>query len=157
MELRQLDNLTLKVINADKDNEEPRSEILQNAIPTGKYVAGAILVATIQWGSLYLLFVTDDCPFEEALNIHLLDEHLDPIDSTVIGWIYNTGVFESLTLVQPNIVQFRFLGDADWNIELLPKYTFRLPFLTESPGIWRKLGSSRHFRIYRKSGGRARF
>lgn len=148
MELRQIDHLSLKVINADKENEEPRSEILQNAVPTGKYVAGAIPVATIQWGSWYLLFVTDDCPFEEALNIHLLDEHLDPIDSAVIGWIYNTGVFESLTLVQPNIVQFRFLGEKTWWIELLQKPAIRLPFLTEPRGVSRQWGFSRYFKVH---------
>lgn len=148
MELRQLDNLTLKVINTDKDNEEPRSEILKDATPTGKYIAGAVLEATIQWGSWYLLFVTDDCPFEEALNIHLLDEHFNSIDSAVIGWIYNTGVFESLKLVQPNIVQFRFLGDKNWWIELLQEPAFRLPFLTEPRGVSRQWGFSRHFKVH---------
>lgn len=148
MELRQLDNLTLKVTNADKDNEEPRSEILQNATPTGKYVTGAVLEATVQWDSWYLLFLTDDCPFEEALNTHLLDEHFDSIDSAVIGWIYNTGVFESLTLVQPNIVQFRFIGDITWRIELLQERAFRLPFFTEPRGVWRHWGFSRHFKVH---------
>lgn len=150
MELRQLENITVRVLNSDRDKEVPRCEILQNTVPVGKHVSGAALESAIQWRELYLLFLTDDCSFEEALNIHLLDEKFNVLDSATMFWIYSTGIFESLQLIQPNIVQFRFIGDVDWNVELLPEYAFRLPFITEPPGVWRKLGFSRHFKIYRK-------
>lgn len=148
MELHKLDNLTVKVLNPDRDNEIPRSEIFQNAMPIGKYVTGAILEAAVQWREWYLLFLTDDCPFEDTLNIHLFDEQFNALDSAAMYWMYSTGVFKSLELIQPNIAQFRFFGDTTWSVELLREPTFRLPFFTEPLGVWRSFGFSRHFRVH---------
>lgn len=147
MELRQLENITVKVLNQDRDKEVPRCEILQNSVSVGKHVPGAVFEAAIQWRELYLLFLTDDCPFEETLNIHLLDERSNVLDSATMFWIYSTGMFETLQLIQPNIVQFRFFGDTTWAVELLPKPAFRLPFITEPCGVWRRWGFSRRFKI----------
>lgn len=151
MELRQLETITVKVLNPDKDKEVPRCEILQNWVPVGKHVAGAVLEAAIQWRELYLLFLTDDCPFEETLNIHLLDEKFNALDSATMFWMYSTGMFESLQLIQPNIVQFCFFGDRTWAVELLRKPAFRLPFITEPCGVWRRWSFSRRFKILESS------
>ena len=153
MEFRQVDNIAVKVVNSESEDERPRSEIFLNDKPTGKFVSGAFLEAAFQWRDWYLLLLTNGYIFEETLDVHLLNEHFEIADTATLGWFYVSGVFEAPVLIQPNIVQFRFLGDMDWNIELLPEYTFRLPFLTEPPGVWRELGFSRHFKIYRKSRG----
>lgn len=148
MELRQLENLSVKLLNPDRDKKIPRSVIFQNAKPVGKDVSGAILEAAVQWREWYLLFLTDDCPFEDSLNIHLLDEQFNALDSVAMFWMYSTGVFKSLKLIQPNIVQFRFFGDSIWRVELLQKPTFRFPYFSEPLGVWRSLGFSRHFKVY---------
>lgn len=153
MELLEANNVTVKVVNSESEGERPRSEIFLNDKPTGKFVSGAFLEAAFQWRDWYLLLLTNDFIFEETLDVHLLNEHFEIVDSATLGWFYVSGVFKAPAIVQPNIVQFRFLGDMDWYIELLPEYTFRLPILTEPPGVWRKPGFLRHFRIYRKPRG----
>lgn len=150
MELRQLENISVKAVNSESEGERPRCEIFLNDKPTGKFVSGAFIEAAFQWGDWYLLLLTNDFIFEETLDVHLLNKHFEIVDSATLGWFYVSGVFQAPVLIQPNIVQFRFIGDVDWNVELLPEYAFRLPFITEPPGVWRKLGFSRHFKIYRK-------
>jgi hypothetical protein len=47
----------------------PESSILLAGTPTGKLVSGAVLEAAVQIGETYLLFMTDDVPFEESLGL----------------------------------------------------------------------------------------
>lgn len=57
---------------------------------------GTVLEACIQHGNRYLLFLTDDIPFEDSLHIHLLDEDLNRIDTVTLGAPYTTGHFRNL-------------------------------------------------------------
>lgn len=142
------EELTTEQINQNCENEVPKSEILLKKISTGKFVSGAFLEAAIRWNDCYLLFMTDDVPFEEMLGIHLFDKKLNLLDSATLGAMYSTGSFSSLELVEPNIVGFRFFGDTDWTVELLTKPIFRVPYFSDSRGVWRKFGFTRHFKIH---------
>jgi hypothetical protein len=126
----------------------PRSEILLHGARTGKLVSGAMLEAAVQWQDRHLLFMTDDVPFEDMLSIQLLDARFDLLDSALLGSPYATGSFSSLSLIEPNKVRFRFIGDTFWTVELLAVAQARLPFLSDPPGIRRPLRFYRHFRIY---------
>lgn len=130
---------------ARKKGEAPASEILFNGVPTNKLVPGVILEGAVQWNSFHLMFMTDDTPFEEILRVLFLDERWNVVDSACIGGPYSTGSFSSLDLSEMNTVRFRFIGDTMWSVELLPRPSFRMPFLSEPFGVWRPLGFSRHF------------
>lgn len=145
--MRMAAELTVQQVDRINIDEGPKSAILINGEATGKFVAGAVLEGSVQWMNFLLLFMTDDIPYEEMLRIVLLDDRLNLVDSALIGSPYSTGSFSSLRLVEPNSVSFRFIGDTNWCIELLPKPTFRIPFISEPPGVWRPLGFSRHFII----------
>lgn len=147
--LKQLSQqLTAKAVSAESENEMPVCEIILNGQTTGKTVSGAVLEAVVSWQEFYLLFLSDDIPQEDMLNIHFLDKNLNPLDSAILGSIYSTGSFSSLQLLQPNRVGFRFIGDTDWLIELLPKPVLRLPFITDPPGVRRRFGFSRYFKVH---------
>lgn len=148
MALRKLEDLTVRVVNEDAENEAPNSEIMQHAAPTGKFVAGAILEAAIAWGEWRLLFLTNDIPFEDMLNIHLLDAQLNTVDSALIGGMYTTGSFGSLELIQPNSVAFSFIGDTTWRVELSEQPSLRLPFFSDPRGVYRERPFSRYFKIF---------
>jgi len=94
-----------------------------------------------------LIFLTDDVPYEDALNIHLLDKELNCLDSATIGSIYSTGTFKSLDITGPTQVSFRFIGDTDWGIELLPEPVFSIPFVSDPKGVSGAFGFSKHFRV----------
>ncbi|MDR2852308.1 MAG: hypothetical protein LBV61_04535 [Burkholderiaceae bacterium] len=145
MGMRIASELTARLARGANDDEIPESEVLVNGTSTGKRISGAILEAAVQWENRYLLFMTDDIPFEEILSIHLLDAQLNILDSALIGGPYSSGSFSSLELNEPNNVRFHFIGDTTWCIELLPRPEFRMPLISEPLGVKRHFGFSRQF------------
>ncbi|WBU40380.1 MULTISPECIES: hypothetical protein [Marinobacter] len=100
---------------------------------------GTVLEACIQHGNRYLLFLTDDIPFEDSLHIHLLDEDLDRIDTVTLGAPYTTGHFRNLKCEDSSGITFEFFGDCVWKIVVLPKKRLRLPFFSGQKGVsWQK-------------------
>lgn len=148
MNLRLAGEVTIKRVAGLADDAVPVSDISIHGTSTGKKISAALLEATVQWRDKYLLLTTDDCLFEEFLGIELLDNRLNFLDRARIGLPYNTGIFSSLELRDPNIVCFRFLGDAIWRIELLSSPGFRMPIFSEPRGVWRKFGFRRHFVVH---------
>ncbi len=145
MDMRTARELTTRLARGADEGEVPTSEVLVNGTSTGKLISGAVLEAAVQWENRYLLFMTDDTPFEEMLSIHLLDAQMNMLDSALIGSAYSSGAFTMLDLNEPNIVRFRFIGDTLWSIELLSRPGFRVPFISEPPGVKRPVNFSRHF------------
>ena len=121
--------LTTKAISLE--NEIPKSEVILNGQATRKFIVGVVLEAAIGWQDYYLLMLTDDILHEDMLSIHLLDKNLNILDSVTLGAIYSTGSFSSLELNEPDRVNFRFIDNADWEIELLEKPVFAMPLLFE--------------------------
>jgi hypothetical protein len=146
--MRIASELTIQRQQEARADEVPASEILLSGESTQRFVSGAVLEAAVQWENYFLLFLTDDVPYEEMLRIVLLDQQLNVVDSVLIGGPYSTGSFSALNLREPNHVEFRFIGDADWRVELLPQARLRLPFFSEPTGVYRAFGFSRHFIVH---------
>jgi hypothetical protein len=68
--------------------------------------------------SRLLLFLTDDTPFEEMLNIALIDLDDGVKEILTLGGAYLTGSFADLHIL-PNAVEFRFIGETTWRVEIL--------------------------------------
>ncbi len=100
---------------------------------------GTVLEACVQHGNQYLLFLTDDIPFEDSLHIHLLDEDLNRIDTVTLGAPYTTGHFRNLKCEDSGGITFEFFGDCVWEIVVLPKKRLRLPLISGPRGVsWQK-------------------
>lgn len=145
MNLIKSEKLSVKRIFDYPKAKGPHCEVILNSVPTGQFVQGAILEAAAEWQGFYLLFTTDDSPFEDFLYIHLLDSDLGLLDSAMIGGMYSTGSFSLLESPEPDTLWFRFIGDTDWSVQVLPKPSFRLPLISEPTGVSRTLGFKRHF------------
>jgi hypothetical protein len=145
MQILSSTDVSLVRIPNRPEGGEPISEILRHGQATGRQVPGVVLEAAAQWNSFTLLFTTDDTPFEEVLHIHLLDAQLNVLDSATVGGMYSTGSFSLLESPEPATLRFRFIGDTDWSVEVLPEPGFRVPLLSEPTGVSRPLGFSRHF------------
>lgn len=96
---------------------------------------GIVLEACIQHGNQYLLFLTDDIPFEDSLHIHLLDEDLNRVDTATLGAPYSTGHFRNLTCEVSGEITFEFFGDCVWEVSVLPEKRLRLPFISGPKGV----------------------
>jgi len=127
----------------------PSCELIIDGEETRHRIKGCWLEAAFQCDIGYLVFLTNDCPFEERLCIHLLDLSGKPLDSASIFWIYYTGNFRDWQIYQPDKLSFRFSGDVRWTIQILPKFGFRIPIFSEPAGAWRQWGFKRHFKITR--------
>ena len=125
----------------------PHSEIIAHGNRTGKIIRGAILEAALVWHDLLLAFVTDDIPQEDTLRIYLLDQRFNVIDTATLSGMYSTGSFRELTLTPPDTLNFRFIGDVVWTLRLLPGVIFKLPMLTDPPGVHRPLSCYRRFTL----------
>ena len=143
--MRIADDVTTRLIEGQAESEPPQSAVVIGGSPSGTVVPGAVLEAAVRADGCWLLFMTDDTPFEEMLSIHLLDRHGRLLDSALLGGPYSTGSFGALELAPPATIRFRFIGDTVWTVEILPRPAFRLPLIPDAPGVSRKFGFSRHF------------
>jgi hypothetical protein len=139
---------TLRRVPGGSDDAPPMSELIDQGQPTGVVLPGAVLEAAValdQSVSGHLLFLTDDIPYEEALRIILLGPRFELLDQAEIGGAYTTGSFSGLSLSPPDTLRFRFMGDADWSVRVLPRPALYVPCLSESRGVSRPWGWRRHF------------
>lgn len=130
-------------------NEETVSDIIVAGAPTKFSLRAATLEAAVDTGNEFLLFTTDDTPFEEILGVHLLARSGAPIETLWIGGPYATGAFSSLRICAPDAVSFRFIEDSNWIIRVLPVQGLRIPFLSDPRGVWRKFGIFRRLVVSR--------
>jgi hypothetical protein len=145
--MRLAGELSLRSLAAASDTAPPRSEILLDGASTGIEIEAAVLEAAVALPGRFLLFTTDDLPFEEMLGIHLFDAELELLDRASIGGAYVTGSFSSLELHPPDSLSFRFIGDVAWQLTVLPRPVLRSPFHPEPAGVRRGLRPMRHFII----------
>ena len=147
--MREAPEISLRPLPGSED-DEPRSEVLVDRRATGSVIAGCVLEAAVRCEPGWLLLVTNDTPYEEFLNIHLLDESTaQPLDSARIGGPNSTGTFSNLKLEPPSTVHFRFIDEADWSVRVLPRAKRALPLWPDARGVWRGSRLTRHFEVRR--------
>jgi hypothetical protein len=147
--MRVAPEITTNWLNENDQKNLPQSEVLLNGCPTGSLIPGALLEAAIEWNGHYLLFLTDDCPFEEGLNIVMLDSTLKLLDYATLAVLYCTGTLTSLKLLAPDRVQFTFFHEQVWTVQLLSKFRLGLPVFGEMGFvIWRPWSFLRRFVIH---------
>lgn len=117
--------------------DEEKSAIIDHGQRTKSEVIGIVLELCVRYKDWFLVFTTDDTPFEDMLHVHLLDEQFNVLDSLTIGAMYSTGSFSEPQLISPNKVSFRFIGDTDWSVTILDQAKFGLPFFSSIKGVRR--------------------
>jgi hypothetical protein len=118
MMFRQLDNVTLQIREEPTTTAMGKYEVLIAENGTGITVPVQILEAAVQVDDKrLLLFLTDDTPFEEMLNIALIDLDDGVKEILTLGGAYLTGSFTDLHIA-PNAVEFSFIGETTWRVEI---------------------------------------
>ncbi len=141
-----------------RSNEGPegsQSEILIAGQRSGSVIKGQVLEAAVDCAGKWLLFVTDDVPYEEFLRIYLWDAKEGVLDSACIGSPYSTGTFSQLRLEPPHTVHFHFIDEAEWSVRIRETLRWALPWWPDTRGVWRGRRFRRHFEIQRNSKNRS--
>ncbi len=137
-----------QTISLKRESGNGRAEIMIGARPTGQTIEAVVLEAALTCYDNYLLFATTDTPFEETLSIYLIRRDGSILDSLWIGAPYATGSFSGLRVVGTDSVNFRFLGDTDWTLRVLPSSKLSLPFIRDVPGVRRPFGFRRRLIVH---------
>ena len=143
--MRLADEITIRP--APDRGAVPHSELVIAGRPTGLCVPGKVLEAAVQVDGRYLVFLTEGVTMEERLSIHLVSAEGRLIDSAGVGVIYALGIFAKLKLAPPHGVNFQFLGELQWSVEVFPEPRPAWPFRREAPGVRRPFGLLRAFRV----------
>ncbi|MEZ5627219.1 MAG: hypothetical protein R3E34_06810 [Rhodocyclaceae bacterium] len=139
--------LSIQPIGTQDDATPPHSRICADGQPTDTIVAGAVREACVGCDRYYLLFMTDDIPYEDALHIHLLDPDMRLVESAQIGAPYATGSFRSLQLDALGAVSFEFMGGTTWTVRVWDRPRRHIPFLSDPRGVSRRLRFSSRLQI----------
>ncbi|WP_240782324.1 hypothetical protein [Escherichia sp. E2586] len=75
----------------------------------------------------YLLFVTEDVPYEESLELLLIDIKQDIQEQMTIAVPYGSGTLREMRLYE-NHIEFSYFSDETWRVEVSSSRFFRLPF-----------------------------
>jgi hypothetical protein len=98
----------------------PMMTLTQSA--TGRHIelAGAVLEAQFCVDGGFLVFLTEDTPYEEALHIHLLDGGLTLRDSLELSAPYAAAVLANLAITPADEITFSFFDKTDcWRLTVL--------------------------------------
>ena len=138
---RQLDNVTLQIREEPTTTAMGKYEVLIAENGTGITVPVQILEAAVQVDDKrLLLFLTDDTPFEEMLNIALIDLDDGVKEILTLGGAYLTGSFTDLHIA-PNA------GETTWRIEIPPSPFVKVPFTGDPRGVSRSVAVKHYIKI----------
>ncbi|SJN56205.1 hypothetical protein VR7878_01651 [Vibrio ruber DSM 16370] len=98
-------------------------------------LSGKILEAQYKTDAgYYLLFLTEDVPYEEALHIYLLDQSLKIIESLELSAEYTAGILRDIQVIEKNKIRFFFFdNDQSWQLEVLQAPKRRNPLRSAYP------------------------
>ena len=100
------------------DGDLPRSELLWDGQPTAVRVDGVTLEQQVQLDGGYLLFLTEDSPFEEGLHIYLLDRDRRIVDGLELARPYASGILRDVMPEGEGAVSFSFFGADRWRLDV---------------------------------------
>lgn len=91
---------------------------------------GAVLEAQFEAVDGYLVFTTEDTPYEEALHVHWVARDGRVLDAVELSAPYTPAIFANAVLAAPRTVRFTFFDDGRlWSVEVArtPRRRWRGP------------------------------
>jgi hypothetical protein len=140
MHLLADNEITLQLTNPNDTERRPQSRLIVNGSPSELIITGAILEAGFKVFDYYLLFLTNDIPNEDSLNIYLIDPQLNLLDWVCLGAAYSTGAFVLREVLANQVVTFNFFDEVLWRLQVFEQSQWHLPFFSDPKGVSRELG-----------------
>lgn len=118
--------LTHEIDDSGFNNSE--SEVYIRGERTGIIVPAQTLEAAILLNDgRYLLFMTDNIPYDEALEVFLIKIGDGIQEQVTLSTSYGTGTFRGMKLHE-TYVEFCYFSDETWRVEVSESRFLRLPF-----------------------------
>ena len=121
--MRIQSSLEFEVVGTSKDSDQVPRMTIRHA-STGKEfeTTGAVLEAGFSAGDKWLLFITEDIAYEEALHVLLLDAGLNMLDALELSAPYAAGMLRNVSIVSNNRIRFSFFSkDETWCLHVKEK------------------------------------
>lgn len=145
MRMLEVENLSLSMIHGTSDDgvEACESFIFLNHVNTGIIVPVCWLeLAVLLEDGRYLILATDENPFEQTLEIFLVDLQEGVQERIGLFIIYHDGSLENVS-VYDSCIEFGYFSTELWRLSVSKKKRYCLP-----PRGWWAMGLYA-FRIYR--------
>lgn len=98
---------------------ETDSRLLFQQAQCHTHVDGLVLEAQYRLvNGYFLIFTSDDCPFEEGLHLLLLNDRYNLIDGINIGLPYNPAIFYNPRVISDNVIEFEFFNDETYRLSI---------------------------------------
>jgi hypothetical protein len=132
-------------------DESPRANVLIDASSSGTTVPGVILEAQYRSGESYLLFTSENTPYEEALHVLLLSRRLALLDHVELSHPFAGGVLTNMEMPGDERLRFSFFGGDLWELTVLgaPRLLKRHEAPTGVKGRIRRLLAPRWLAVQR--------
>jgi hypothetical protein len=148
--LQDIDNFSAYPCSISKKEEKEGREYLSiyfDNMDTGLIITGVIIEKQIFYRKNFILFIIYDCPYEEQLDIIVLNKNFEILDKATVAWVLAGGFFENIFVDGPNSLVFDFIGNKPWRVEFFDRPRFLMPCFSEPTGVWRSLRRRHWFRI----------
>lgn len=125
------------------EDQPPQMRLVDDA-GQSLQIQGAILEAQYNINKNTVLFIAEDCPYEETLHILYVDDKLSVLDVIQVSANYTPGILKINRVIQPNEITFSFFeSDEHWNLTVLDEPTVQLwanshPIKRPSPFLHRQ-------------------
>ena len=129
---------------SSEEGAPPRLEL--DGRPTEARAPGIILEAAFEAEEGLLAFFTHDSPFDESLEIVLLDHSLRTVDRLAVPSHGVLALFSDPEPRGPRALAFRYFGGEPWMVEVSERPRWRLPF-TLPPGVEAPLGPGKRLTL----------
>jgi hypothetical protein len=127
--MKQIDCFELRPI----EGNIARSALLWHGEPIALDVDGILLERQYCVELGYLLFLTDDCPYEEGLHIYLLNAERLLLDALELGAPYTPAILDNVIAETETALTFSFFGNDQWRLDMRRVPRFSLHYAMFSP------------------------
>jgi hypothetical protein len=145
-----ISEFSLESLHEGSSDSGQQSRLHFGRQPVTTAVSGTVLEAQYRCGDCYLLLLTEDTPYEEALHVYLVNPEFEILDVVELGIPYKLGLLTDVRVAGDRRLQFSFFGNDLWQLTVLEDPR-RSPPLLKSPARrpWPRLLAKKHLELVR--------
>jgi hypothetical protein len=144
--MRLRNEFALRPTAPDPDGRR-RSQVLLSGSEIPVHVVGEDLGAVVELTGKLVLFVLYGDPYEESLQIYVVDDSYRILDRAVLGAMGASGSLRDIRLEPPAMISFSFFGDRRWQLYVFNRPHLSVPIPSLGIGIWRPTQLRRWFKL----------
>ncbi|AMX01934.1 hypothetical protein [Microbulbifer thermotolerans] len=143
--MEKIDRFSSNLLKSSDNSQAPYLQLIKGNEPFSGQLKGALIVAQYHlYDGHYLLFITDDIPYEETLRIYLIASNAEVLDSLEFGGYLANGTLEDLNIVGEQAIEFNFIHKKRCRLTVKSDSGWTKP-LTFTPGVRRPGGLKKRY------------